>query len=190
MPINQIDPNKSALILIDLQNGVLQMPVAPHSAADVLAKAVSISEAFRNAGALVVLVRVESKPGEAITAIVDQPRAANSNLPHDWAQIASELGPKESDVLITKKNWGAFYGTDLDLQLRRRGIDTIVLGGIATNMGVESTARSAHEHNYNVIFIDDAISGLSAEDHAFALNRIFPRIGRVSSTKEIIDLLS
>ena len=90
---------------------------------------------------------------------------------------------------MTKRQWGAFYGTDLDLQLRRRGVRTIVLGGISTNYGVETTARDAWERNYNVVFAEDAMAARSAEDHAFAVTRIFPRIGRVSSADEVLAAL-
>jgi nicotinamidase-related amidase len=90
-----------------------------------------------------------------------------------------------SDILVTKHQWGAFYGTDLDVQLRRRGIRTVVIGGIATNMGVESTARQAHEHGYDVVIVEDATAGLSAEMHAFAITTIFPMLARVVTAGEI-----
>lgn len=91
--------------------------------------------------------------------------------------------------MVTKHNWGAFHGTDLDVQLRCRGITTIVLGGNATNMGVESTARAAHEHAYHLVLVQDAMASLTAFDHAFAVERIFARIGRVASTNEVVDAL-
>ena len=87
---------------------------------------------------------------------------------------------------MTKRQWGAFYGTDLDLQLRRRGVKTIVLCGIATNFGVESTARDAWERNYEIIFAEDAMSSMEAESHHFAITRIFPRLGRVRSTEQVL----
>ena len=95
-----------------------------------------------------------------------------------------------SDILITKRQWGAFYGTELDLQLRRRGITQIVLGGISTNIGVESTARAAWEHGYAVVFAEDAMSAQNAEQHRFAVETIFPRLGRVRSTAQVLDALS
>jgi nicotinamidase-related amidase len=92
--------------------------------------------------------------------------------------------------VITKRQWGAFYGTELDLQLRRRGIRTIVIGGIATNFGVESTARDAFERGYEQVFAEDAMSSVSAEAHRFAVSVVFPRIGRVRSTDEILQALA
>jgi nicotinamidase-related amidase len=90
-----------------------------------------------------------------------------------------------SDITVTKHQWGAFYGTDLDVQLRRRGVKTVVIGGIATNMGVESTARQAHEHGYDVVIAEDASTGLSAEMHDFAVTKIFPMLSRVVKAEDV-----
>jgi nicotinamidase-related amidase len=94
-----------------------------------------------------------------------------------------------NDIVITKRQWNAFHGTELDLQLRRRGIKTVVLSGIATNMGVESTARTAYELGYQLVFAEDAISSVAAGMHEFAAQTIFPMIGTVRSTEEIIAAL-
>lgn len=110
-------------------------------------------------------------------------------MPERWDEFPPNLlSPK--DVVITKFNWGAFYSTDLDLQLRRRGIRTVLLGGIATNFAVESTARQAHEAGYEVVLIEDDMTGFTAEEHRFAIERILPRLGRVRSTDEIIAALA
>ncbi|MNL57819.1 Isochorismatase family protein YecD [compost metagenome] len=90
---------------------------------------------------------------------------------------------------MTKRQWGAFYGTDLDLQLRRRGIKSVVLGGISTNIGVESTARAAWEHGYELVIAEDLCSAQNAEMHQFAFDNIFPRLARVRSTREIVAAL-
>jgi nicotinamidase-related amidase len=107
----------------------------------------------------------------------------------DWADIVPELGPKAGDIIVTKRQWGAFYGTDLELHLRRRGINTIVIGGISTNFGVESTARDAWERAYAMVFAEDAMAAMSAEAHSFAVANIFPRLGRVRSTSEVLNAL-
>ena len=96
------------------------------------------------------------------------------------------MGPKPGDLVITKHQWGAFYRTELELELRRRGLTTIVLCGIATNIGVESTARFAFEYGYHQVFVEDAMSALSAEEHMTTVTKIFPRIGLVRKTKEIL----
>jgi nicotinamidase-related amidase len=107
----------------------------------------------------------------------------------DGMALVLELQATPGDIHVTKRQWGAFYGTDLDLQLRRRGIGTVLLGGVATNFGVESTARDAWERNYRVVFVEDAMSSVTAEAHAFAISTIFPRIGRVRSSAQIMEAL-
>jgi len=110
-------------------------------------------------------------------------------MPSDWAEIVPELGPKQGDMIIIKKQWGAFYGTELDLQLRRRKISTIVLCGIATNYGVESTARFAYEYGYNQIFAEDAMAAMTEEVHSSSIKYVFRRMGIVRSTEEILAAL-
>ena len=115
--------------------------------------------------------------------------AGRGDLPPDWSDLAPEVGSHPRDIVILKRQWGAFYGTDLDLQLRRRKLATIVLCGIATEFGVESTARDAYERGYELLFAEDAMTGRNAESHTNSLARIFPRLGRVRRTDEIIAAL-
>jgi nicotinamidase-related amidase len=187
-PLNLV-ARETALVLIDLQRGVMQRQTAPHSAADVLANAVRLAKRFREVGAPVVLVNVSySLTGEdRVNVATDEP--AMGPPAAGWDELAPDLEKSDSDILITKRQWGAFYGTALDLQLRRRGIRTIVIGGIATNFGVESTARDAYERNFGLVFVEDAMSGISAEAHKFAIGTIFPRIGRVRSTAEVLGAI-
>jgi nicotinamidase-related amidase len=187
MPVIQLDSSKTALVLIDLQRGITAFPAEPHSTAEVIANAARLADAFRAAGAAVILVHVATSPdgGDRLRAQVDETLPLRQ-LPADFAEIVGELGPKDGDIVVTKRQWGAFYGTDLDLQLRRRGITTVVLGGIATNYGVESTARDGYERGYQLVLVEDAMSARSASDHAFAFARIFPRIGRVCRTDDVI----
>jgi nicotinamidase-related amidase len=110
-------------------------------------------------------------------------------MPPDWSDLIPELNRQPGDIAILKRQWGAFYGTDLDLQLRRRRMTTIVLCGIATEFGVESTARDAYERGYEQVFAEDAMTGRTAESHANSVQRIFPRMGRVRSTAEIVAAL-
>jgi nicotinamidase-related amidase len=186
-----LKPQSTALVVIDMQRGVVSLPCAPHSTEQTLANTVRLADAFRDAGAFVVLVNVDSKDGkDMLRPITDeQPNQAMRERPKDWAHIVPELGPKPSDHLVTKHQWGAFFGTDLDLQLRRRGIDTIVMCGIATNIGVETTAREAFQHGYQQVFAEDAMTALSAEQHDHSCKYIFPRIGRIRSTEEICGAL-
>jgi nicotinamidase-related amidase len=186
-----LDPEQSALVLIDLQKGILGRQTAPHSASDVLARSVRLAERFRAVGGLVVLVHVSFSPdgGDRLTPPTDEPPPPAATQP-GWDEISPDLARDPKDIVITKRQWGAFYGTPLDLQLRRRGIRTIVIGGIATNFGVESTARDAFELGYGLVFVEDAMAGLSAEAHLFAIKTIFPRIGRIRSTAEVLTALT
>jgi len=187
----QLDARKTALVLIDLQAGIAAMPVQPNSAASVLANARLLADGFRSLDALVVLVKVAFPAGPGgLRPITDAGFAAHATEPAGWSDLCPELDVQASDIVITKRQWGAFYGTDLDLQLRRRGIGTIVLGGIATHIGVESTARSAYEHGYQQIFVEDAMSDLHAETHASTCRFIFPRIGRIRSTAQVLAALA
>jgi nicotinamidase-related amidase len=188
-----LDPKKTALVLIDLQQGIVGAPRAPRSGAEVVQNAARLAARFRALGATVVLVRVAFQPDfkDALNPPADVVNPFNpSALPSTWADLVPEVGPQAGDLVITKRQWGAFHGTELDLQLRRRGVGTIVLGGIATNIGVESTARSAFEHGYAQVFVEDAMASVSAEMHEFAVKNIFPRIGFVRSTDQVLAALA
>ena len=179
-----------ALVVIDLQKGIVARQTAPHSAADVVARSAQLAKRCRETGAPVVLVHVRFAPdrSDALKQPVDSPNPP-AHLPPDWSDFVPELGQRDGDIVITKRQWGAFYGTDLDLQLRRRGVKTIVLCGISTNFGVESTARDAWERNYEIVFAEDAMSSFEAEAHNFAIKKIFPRLGRVRSTADVLSTL-
>jgi nicotinamidase-related amidase len=190
MTVTTLDP-RTALVVIDLQAGIVTAPTVPNPAADVLARTVTLADAFRSYGLPVVLVRVTGAAdgSDAVGGRTDGgPRPARPR-PAGWDELAPELtGP--DDIVVTKRNWGAFHGTDLDLQLRRRGITQIVLAGIATSIGVESTARAAHEHNYHVTLAVDAMSDLDAGAHRNSVEKIFPRLGETGTTDEIRELLA
>ncbi|HEY2094273.1 MAG TPA: hydrolase [Thermoanaerobaculia bacterium] len=185
-----LDPKSSALVLIDLQRGIVARDTKPYTATQVVERASRLTKRFREAGALIVLVHVAFAAdfADRLNPAADSPTPATP-LPPEWSEIVPDLGSDSRDVIITKRNWGAFYGTALDQQLRRRQIRTIVLGGIATNMGVESTARDAYERGYEQVFVEDACSTFSEEMHAFTFKNIFPRIGRVRSTEEVLAAL-
>ncbi len=189
----RLDPRKTALVLIDLQQGVVGRPLAPRSGPDVIRNAARLVARFRAAGSTVVLVRVAFHPDarDILAVPADVPAPFNaSSLPPNWSELVPDIGPEPGDLVITKRQWGAFYGTELDLQMRRRGVQTIVLGGISTNIGVESTARSAYEHGYAQVLVEDAMASNSSEAHDFAVKTIFPRIGNVRSTDEVLSALT
>jgi nicotinamidase-related amidase len=188
MTVTTLDP-RTALVVVDLQNGIAGLPVAPQSGADVVARSLRLAEAFRRRDLPVVLVRVTGTADDAVPGRTEQNRAGGGARPEGWDRVVDELAPL-GDVTVTKRNWGAFYGTDLDLHLRRRGITQVVLTGIATSIGVESTARAAHEHGYNVTVVTDAVADMSAEAHQNSVERIFPRLGETGTTDEVLALLA
>jgi nicotinamidase-related amidase len=185
-----LEPRATALVLIDLQKGVLPYAKAPYDSATVLANAAKLASAFRAAKSQVVRVKVgfSADGGDRLTSNVDAPTPSAAQ-PADWLDDPVELPRQPGDIVILKRQWGAFNGTELDLQLRRRGIRTIVLGGIATAIGVESTARFAWELGYEIVFAEDATSGPDAAMHGHSFGTIFPRLGRVRTTTDILAAL-
>ncbi len=184
-----VSKSKTALVVIDLQKGISQMETKPHSAKDVIANAAKLAGAFRRSNMPVFLVRVAMGPGTTLQTVSDESFQRPANMAPDWADFVPEMTPQASDIVITKRQWGAFYGTELELVLRRRGIDTIVLCGIATDYGVESTARFAYEYGFQQVFAEDAMSSRSEEQHNAAVNFVLKRIGRVRKTQEILEAL-
>ena len=182
-------PASTALVLIDLQNGIAGLPLAPHTGAEVVERSAQLASSFREKGATIVFVRVSMTELQYLP--VDAPiRDRNAPPPPPSAsELVAQIDRQAGDLLITKRQWGAFYGTELDQQLRRRGVRAIALGGIATNFGVESTARAAFDRGYELIFIEDAMTSLSAEAHQFATGVTFPRMGRVRTTAAVLSAL-
>jgi nicotinamidase-related amidase len=183
----ELDPRTSALVLIDLQKGVLGRTLTPVSSQELLARGKALAEGFRTAKATVVLVNVAFSPDGAdmLHPPVDQPQPVPpGGLPAGWDEFPPGL-MQAGDLQITKRQWGAFHGTELDLQLRRRGVRTIVLGGVATQIGVESTARQAYEHGYELLIVNDATTSIDAEGHEMSMKHIMPRIGRIVSSSDI-----
>ena len=186
-----LDPSSTALVVVHLQNVTMAMTTAPHTAQDVLANSLRLADRCRTHGALVVLIRVSVgvRGAMQLRPQIDAPFPA-FKVPERWDEFPPELGPRDFDVVVTSFNWGGFFATDLDQQLRRRAIKTLLIGGIATNFGVESTARQAHEAGYELVLVEDAMGGFEADEHRFAVERIFPRIGRVRSTREVLEALT
>ncbi|MDE1176656.1 MAG: isochorismatase family protein [Edaphobacter sp.] len=181
MPITQIDP-VSALIVIDLQNGIVAMN--PEQAPAVVANSAKLIEAYRKRNLPVVLVNVAGlAPGRTST-----PRYTGA-FPPDWANLVSELNQQPTDILITKKSFGAFLGTALDEELKKRNVTQVVFCGIATSIGIESSARSAYDLGYNVAFVEDAMADLKPENHKHSIEVFFLRIGEIDTTENTLKLL-
>jgi nicotinamidase-related amidase len=184
----RLDPARTALVLVDLQQGIVAMPgLGPRSADDVVKAATALADRFRVAGAPVVLVHVgwAADGADRPPRNVDRPPSLPPDgLPREWMQLVEGV-LRDGDIVVHKRQWGAFTGTDLDLQLRRRGVSTIVLAGIATNFGVESTARNGWELGYDIVVAEDATTSRSAELHDFAIAHILPQIARIRASAEI-----
>jgi nicotinamidase-related amidase len=188
----KLEFKRAALVAIDLQKGVLGMPIAPHPAAAVVANSTRLAEALARAGGAVVRVHVgfSADGADRLKQEVDQPMAGGPRPP-DWMDFVPEVAAWPAAIEIVKRQWGAFHGAELDLQLRRRGLDTIVLTGVATNLGVEQTAREAWQLGYSVVVAEDATSSsLGEAAHRFAIETILPRIAGVRSTEAILAALA
>ena len=183
MPLKTLDP-KTALIVIDLQKGILSFPTV-QPAQEIVAKAAQLAAAFRAQQLPVVLVNVTAPaPGR-----VEQTRVTGER-PADWADLAPELGAQPGDHRVTKRSWGAFATTGLEALLRKEGVTQVALCGISTSLGVESTARQAYELGFNVSLAVDAMTDMNPDAHLNSVTRIFPRLGETGSTQELIALLN
>jgi nicotinamidase-related amidase len=178
-----LDPKSTALVLIDLQNGILGRKLEPLSADALLKAGKTLAGRFRAERAPVVLVNAapltEDKP-----RAVDEPSGLPKTLPAGFVDLAPGLA-EAGDILITKSTWGAFSVPELDRELRKRGVRTIVLGGVATQFGVESTARQASELGYQLVIVTDATTSMAIEAHDNSMQRIFPRIARVADSSAL-----
>jgi nicotinamidase-related amidase len=169
--------------VIDLQKGITAIPGIP-SIDDTVQRSAALAAAFRRHGLPVVLVNVTGGP----SGRTDVSRPAFTRPP-DWADIIEDLDQQPDDLLVTKQTWGAFHGTPLDALLRDRGVTQIVLTGVSTSAGVESTARSAHEHGYHVVLATDAMTDRDDAAHEHSIQRIFPRLGETATTDDVLAML-
>jgi nicotinamidase-related amidase len=182
MPLTKLD-SSAALVVIDLQKGLLGMPTA-HPLSDIIARTAQLARGFRERGLPVVLVNVTgAAPGRTDAG------PPKFSFPPNWTELVPELEQRPNDHLVTKQRWGAFIGTTLNSYLRERGVTQIVLSGVATSAGVESTARSAHDHGYHVALVVDAMTDRDAEAHNHSIGKIFPRLGETETTANVLKRL-
>jgi nicotinamidase-related amidase len=183
MPLTQLDPS-AALVVIDLQKGIVGMPCGPHATTDVVKRSADLASEFRRRNLPVILVNVEGRAPGRVDA------AMNFTPPADWAELVPELARRPSDYAVTKFQIGAFYGTALERILRRAGVTQVFLAGVATTMGVEATAREAYDRGFNVVIVEDAMSDMSADNHHHAMSAVYPRIAEITTTAEALAKLS
>lgn len=187
------DAPSTALVSIDLQECIVAQPWEPHSGSTVVEHASELARTLRALGGVVAHVRVGWSHDfrDSLSQPCDQPTPRGPDqLPVTWMQFSSGLDVQPSDILVRKRQWGAVYGTELDLQLRRRGARTVIMCGIATNFAVESTARELWERGYALVFAEDGMASKLNVMHRFPIENVFPRIGRVRLTVEIVKALN
>lgn len=195
-PPLRLQPERTALILVDLQRGVVGglgagLGLLPHKAGDVVANARRLAVALRDKGGLVVLASgsmgTSAVPYPSPAADVVPP--APGEVPPGWLHVVPELADVGAH-LLHKHQWGSFYGTELEPLLRRRGVTTLLLGGVATNLGVESTAREAYDRGYTQVFVEDGMTAFDGDAHQATVTKLFPLIGRVRDTAAVLDALA
>lgn len=187
----KLNAEKTALVVIDLQQGIAHAgrESAPYSTTQVVENATELVKTFTEKNAFVVFVKVSSVDGKDMLRPKTDMNIGAMQLPEGWDNLIPEFADYPEAHVITKRQWGAFFGTDLDLQLRRRGIDTIVLCGISTSIGVDTTAREAYQHGYQQVFAEDAMTASAREEHEYVCKHIFPRIGRIRTSEEVAGML-
>ena len=183
MPLTAIDL-KAALIVIDLQKGIVDAPTV-HPTNEIVERSAALANAFRRHGLPVVLVNVTGRA----SGRTDRARPPGMISSPDWADLVSELGAQPSDHLVTKQRRSAFHDTGLDAHLRGLGVTQVVLTGISTTSGVESTARAAYDHGYHVVLATDAMSNTDPDAHHNSIERIFPKLGETATTADVLDML-
>ena len=182
MPITKLDEHP-ALIVIDLQKGITAIDTA-HASSEIVDRSARLARAFRERGFPVVLVNVAGGPPGRTQFVRPQvPR------PPDWTELVPKLDQHPTDLHVTKRGIGAFVGTGLHGGLQKRGVTQIFMTGISTSAGVESTARSAYDHGYNVVFVVDAMTDRDTTSHQHAIKKVFPRLGELDSTENVLKLL-
>jgi nicotinamidase-related amidase len=183
MPLTTLDP-KTALIVVDLQKGIINSPFV-HPIAAVIERNRTLVDVFRQRVLPIVLVNVAGgAPGRT-----EQPPRQRILL-EGWTDLIPELGHEPSDIVVTKRTWGAFTSTDLEAQLKAEGVTQVVITGVATGIGVETTARQAYEAGFNVTLATDAMTDVRPEAHEYSLAHVFPRLGETGSTQDVLDLLA
>lgn len=183
MALTMLDPN-TALIVVDLQKGILAGPL-PAPVAAAVERSRALAEAFRARGLPVVLVNAAGMaPGRT-----EQPRRMPPAVPEGFTDFVPELGQQPGDIVVTKFTWGAFATTDLEARLKGLGVTQVVVTGVATSAGVEATARQAYEAGFNVTLATDAMFDPRAEAHAYSIANVFPRLGETGTADEIVALM-
>jgi nicotinamidase-related amidase len=182
VPLTKLDTT-AALVLIDLQKGIVGLPTV-HPSGEIIGRSAQLARAFRERGLPVVLVNVTgAAPGRTDAG------SFKFSIPADWSDLVPELEQHPDDYIVSKQRLGAFIGTALDDYLHQRGVTQVFLAGVATSSGVESTARSAYDCGYNVVLVVDAMTDRNADAHRHSVEQIFPRLGETATTDDVLKML-
>ena len=187
MPLTKLDTTP-ALIVVDLQKFIFHVPTPTvHPAGEIVDRNARLARAFRERGLPVVLVKVTgAAPGRGRTDV----GVSEFSRPADWTELVPELGQHPDDLVVIKPRWSAFIGTSLDYDLRQRRVTQVFVTGVATGIGVESTARNAYDYGYNVVPVVDAMTDRDADGHRHTVEKIFPRLGETAKTDDVLKLLN
>lgn len=184
-----LDLARTALVVIDVQDGIaFKGEATPNTPEQLVARNNELASAMKNTAAQIVLVRVKNDGAEGFNPVTDAPYTPAQLMSAEATRLSLDIATDETAenvIVVNKHNWGAFYGTDLDVQLRRRGIDTIILTGIATSIGVDTTAREAAQRGYNLVFVPEAMTDRTVQGHDASVEVIFPRLGKIRTVAEV-----
>lgn len=201
----RLDAARTCLLLFDFLEGhVNKDPKTRKRYNHVVANAEALIVAARRGGALVAHAHADHAAGGATAArtIRDTDNRLQPIDPDDreshrpvieagtpGARIIRELTPEDGDLLVPKHRWSAFHGTYLDTALRARGVDTVILSGGSTDVGIASTAFAGRDLGYNLVIASDACTSPEEDNHTQFMKRIFPRMSRVRTTAQILAML-
>jgi nicotinamidase-related amidase len=203
----RLDPARTALLFFDMLNGHVKKedPATKARYGPVIARAVRLLEATRRAGVVVMYAAAHHRPDNATSAHlvtdtdnrlrpIPSERARESKpvvAAGTWeAQVIDELKPQPQDYMIPKFRWSAFHQTYLDLALRNRNIDTLLIAGGSTDVGVASTAYAARDMDYNLVIVSDACTSPEEDNHRQFMQRVFPRMARVRTVEQVLRMLA
>jgi nicotinamidase-related amidase len=186
--IERLDPAKTCLILFDFLVGHVAKDAKRY--APVLGSAAKILTAARARGAMVAYARADHRPGSHAQTLYDagpRPPLILQGTPE--AAIVPELAPRPGEHMVPKLRWSAFHGTDLDRALRERRVDTLILTGGSTEIGVSATAYAARDLDYNLVIVSDACTSAKRDVHEQLMREVYPRLARVRNTIQVLEML-
>jgi ureidoacrylate peracid hydrolase len=206
MAIDTLIPAHTALLFFDMLNGHVKKdnPVTQARYKPIIAASSVVLQAARAHQVMVAYAAANHRADNATSGHTIRDTDGRMNpIPIDqkpdfhptvaggtWeSAVIDEIAPQPEDYVIPKYRWSAFYQTYLELALRTRQIDTIIIAGGSTDVGVASTAYSARDMDFNLVFVSDASGSPETDNHDQFMRRIFPRMGRVRTAAQVAEML-